>query len=42
MVEEFFCDMCEGDAECDEDCLCDSCREAKGDAYFTALNDTYG
>jgi len=42
MVDEFFCDMCEGEDECDEDCLCDSCMEAKADSYYTALNDTFG
>jgi|TARA_B100001245_G_C22574514_1_gene285921 hypothetical protein len=39
--EHFYCDVCEGENECDEDCLCDSCREAKADAYHTAVNDTY-
>jgi len=38
---KFFCDVCEGITECTEECRCDSCREAMGQAQADAHNDTY-
>ena len=32
--DHFYCEFCKGESECDEDCLCDSCREAKADDEY--------
>ena len=39
--EDFFCEDCEGEVECDEECRCDSCIEAAAGAHEDAVNDTY-
>jgi len=38
---DFWCDECEGETECTEECLCDSCRENKAEALSDKIHDTY-
>ena len=38
---DFFCDECDGETECTEECLCDSCSENKAEAHSNAYHDTY-
>ena len=37
--DEFYCEECEGETECDEGCKCEACREAAGDQYLAARDD---